>query len=71
MTERTSYVVSWTRGGLAAGERRTFDEWQPALALYDEVAADRRTVKANLVEVTERERRCYEHETPGRLTAVA
>jgi hypothetical protein len=65
MTENTSYVVSWTAIGAAGdmpGEHRRFDEWEPALAFYDDVIASRHTESARLVEVTEREVRAFEHE---------
>lgn len=65
MKEQVSYVVSWTadHGGGSRAERRTFEDWEPALALYEEVAADRRTHAVSLTEVAERDRRSFERET--------
>ena len=65
MIKRVFYVVSWTCGS-QAGETRRFEEWEQATEFYDGVVEDRRTTTASLVEVTEKEVRCFEHEASAK-----
>ena len=65
MNETTFYRVCWTRAGLRP-EIREFPEWEAALAFYEEVAEDRRTLQARMIEVSEKEVRCMEHENCNR-----
>jgi hypothetical protein len=65
ITKRT-YSVTWSSRAesnrRASDERKVFDEWESALQFYNDIVADRRTDTARLVEITEREVRCFEHE---------
>jgi hypothetical protein len=61
--------LTWTKAKVGDGtsrERRTFDEWEPALEFYEGLVGDSRVEAARLVEVTEREVRAYEHEPHDR-----
>ena len=70
MNERVHYVVSWSPDGHPT-ERRTFEEWEPAKEFYDGLVEDRRTEKASLFEVTEKEVRCFEHEAKRAAESVS
>ena len=70
MNQRTHYVVSWQPDSSPA-ERRSFEEWEPAKEFYDGLVEDRRTYKASLFEVTEKEVRCFEHEAKRGAKPVA
>ena len=61
MNKRVTYKVSWMFGGRAEESRR-FDEWEAAAEFYKGLIGDRRCDRANLVEVTESEVRCFERE---------
>ncbi len=64
MIEIVAYLVRWTRGN-AAGESRRFGDWGAAKEFFEEVAADRETTAASLLEITEREVRGFEREPAG------
>jgi hypothetical protein len=61
VTETTFYKVSWTTESRSS-ESRIFPEWDSAVEFYDGIIEDTRTEKATLVEVSEKEIRCHEHE---------
>jgi hypothetical protein len=61
MNGTTFYRVSWTRIG-AHPESKDFPEWDAAVAFYEDVLDDHRTLQAKIIEVTEKEVRCTEHE---------
>jgi hypothetical protein len=67
---KQTYSVTWTKSAAsrrprANGEQKVFGDWESALQFYNDVILDRRTETARLVEITEREVRCFEHENRG------
>lgn len=61
MSQTTAYRVSWVRAGTRP-ETREFADWGAAIAYYEELVEDHRTLQAKIIEVSEKEVRCMEHE---------
>lgn len=66
MNENNYFEVLWERHP-APAEQRRFEDWEAAKAFFEEVAADPKTERACLLDVTEKEVRSFERERAGGL----